>query len=187
MRPELTRDTDPGTFRDFYWLKTELQAFCKEHGISASGAKAEIADRIETFLATGEVTRPVRTPRVGRRSAPPGELGLDTVITADHRCSQEVRAFFGSVIPRFHFSTFIQRYLRENAGRTYRDVVVAWHEEAGRKKDPSYQKDIAPQFEYNRFIRDFFADPANRGRSRQEGIEAWNRTKRLPGSNAYRP
>ena len=52
--------------------------------------------------------------------------------------------------------------------------------EEERKKDPSYKKKIAPQFEYNQFIRDFFADPKNQGKSRGEAIEAWNEIKKLP-------
>ena len=64
-------------------------------------------------------------------------------------------------------------------------VVDAWYEEKERKKDPSYKKTIAPQFEYNQFIRDFFADPKNQGKSRDEAIEAWNKIKKLPGRNQY--
>lgn len=103
----------------------------------------------------------------------------------NHRCSQNVRAFFKTVIPKFHFSTYIQNYFKNNVGKTYRDVVAAWYEEAERKKDPSYKKNIAPQFEYNQFIRDYFADPVNREKSRQEAIAAWHKIKKLPGSNKY--
>lgn len=116
---------------------------------------------------------------------PQADLSLDTVIMENHRCSQHVRAFFKSVIPNFHFSTYIQNYFKNNVGKTYRDVVDAWYEEEERKKDPSYKKNIAPQFEYNQFIRDFFADPKNKGKSRKEAIAAWNVIKQFPGSNKY--
>lgn len=56
------------------------------------------------------------------------ELSLDMVITENHRCSQVVWAFFKSAIPKFHFSTYIQIYFKENVGGTYRDVVDAWYE-----------------------------------------------------------
>ena len=72
-------------------------------------------------------------------------------------------------------------------GKTYRDVVCAWYEEEERKKDPTFKKKIAPQFEYNQFTRDFFADPKNQGKSRSEAIDAWNKIKKLPGSNKYDP
>ncbi|MBA9028482.1 hypothetical protein HNP81_003802 [Peribacillus huizhouensis] len=69
--------------------------------------------------------------------------------------------------------------------KTYREVVVAWDEEEERKKDPSYKEKIAPQFEYNPFIRDLFADPENNGKSREEAIAAWNNIKKRPGDNTY--
>lgn len=63
--------------------------------------------------------------------------------------------------------------------------MEAWYEEEERKKDPSYKKNISPQFEYNQFIRDYFADNRNKGKSREEAIEAWNKIKKLPGDNKY--
>lgn len=185
MRPNLTKDISVKSFQDFYWLKEELQSFCRDNGISASGSKIEISDRIETFLLTGEIKKPIRKSRVNKNIESQTNLSLDTVITENHRCSQDVRAFFKTVIPKFHFSTYIQNYIKNNVGKTYRDVVNAWYEEEERKKDPSYKKKIAPQFEYNQFIHDFFADPKNQGKSREEAIKAWNEIKKLPGSNKY--
>lgn len=185
MRPDLKKEISIKEFKDYYWLKEELQDFCRENGMSASGSKLEISERIETFLRTGEIKKPLRKSRVPNKKELQSELSLDTVITENHRCSQDVRAFFKSVIPKFHFSTYIQNYFKNNIGKTYLDVVDAWYEEEERKKDPSYKKTIAPQFEYNQFIRDFFADPKNQGKSRDEAIEAWNTIKKLPGRNKY--
>ncbi|MCM3768762.1 SAP domain-containing protein [Neobacillus niacini] len=186
MRPILTKNTSVQSYKDFYWLKEELQAFCREHGISASGSKIEISHRIETFLLTGEIEKPIRKSKINKKIEPQSDLSLDSVITANHRCSQEVRGFFKTVIPKFHFSTYIQNYFKSNVGKTYRDVVDAWYEEEERKKNPSYKKSIAPQFEYNQFIRDFFKDTLNKGKSREAAIEAWNEIKKLPGSNKYK-
>jgi hypothetical protein len=187
LRPGLTKDINIESFQNFYWLKEELQAFCREHGISTSGSKKEISDRIEIFLQTGEIKRPVRKPNVSKKGKTQAALSLDTVITEDHRCSQDVRAFFKTIIPKFHFSTYIQNYFKTNVGKKYHDVVDAWFEEEERLKDPTYKKNIAPQFEYNQFIRDFFADPKNQGRSRVDAINAWNDIKKRPGNNKYQP
>lgn len=75
-----------------------------------------------------------------KKAVSSAELTLETVITENHRCSQEVRAFFKSVIPKFHFSTYIQNYFKENVGKTYRDAVDTWVEEEKRKKEPTYKK-----------------------------------------------
>lgn len=185
MRPILHTDLSAEEFLDYYWLKAELQEFCRGNGLSAAGSKGEITDRISTFLRTGEIMKPMRQATARPKQKAQKELNLETVITEDHRCSQKVRAFFQTVIPTFHFSTFIQNYFKQNIGKKYRDAVAAWHEEEERKKDPSYKKEIAPQFEYNRFIRDYFADPNNKGKSQAEAIAAWDNCKRLPGSRTY--
>lgn len=187
LRPKLSKELHVDRFKDFYWLKEELQVFCREHGISATGSKLEISNRIETFLRTGEILKPVRKSRRKAEGVLSSQLSLETVITENHRCSQAVRAFFKTIIPNFHFSTHIQNYFKTNVGNTYRNVVDAWYEEEERKKDPSYKKEIAPQFEYNRFIRDYYADSKNQGKSREKAIEAWNEVKKRPGSNQYNP
>lgn len=112
MRPNLTKDISVEGFKDFYWLKEELQSFCRENGISASGSKIEISNRIETFLRTGEIKNPTRKSKANKKMEPQVDLSLDTVITENHRCSQNVRAFFKTVIPKFHFSTYIQNYFK---------------------------------------------------------------------------
>lgn len=187
VRPNLTKDLSLVNFQAYYWLKEELQSFCRENGISSSGSKLEISNRIELFLQTGEISKPIRKTKAVKKKIHQVNLSRNTVISADHRCSQDVRAFFKTVIPKFHFSTYIQNYFKNNVGKTYRDVINAWYEEEERKKNPLYKKEIAPQFEYNLFIRDFFADPKNQGKGREKAIEAWNVIKKLPGSNKYNP
>ncbi|MGD6815691.1 DUF6434 domain-containing protein [Metabacillus sp. 113a] len=186
MRPDLTKNTRVQDLEDFYWLKAELQCFCRENGLSASGPKAELTERIKRFLVNGEIIKPAKKARWST-NAKQQELSLETVILENHRCSQHVRAFFKTVIPSFHFSTFIQSYFKENIGKTYRKAADAWLEEETRKKDPGYRKEIPPQFEYNQFTRNFFADPDNAGKSRSEAIEAWNSVKTQSGSNKYKP
>ncbi|WP_137789240.1 DUF6434 domain-containing protein [Bacillus sp. E(2018)] len=185
MRPNLTKQLSIKSFKEYYWLKEELQRFCRTEGLSTSGSKIEISHRIETYLETGKILKPTR--KIIAKKEASKELSLDTVITENHRCGQEVRAFFKSHIPNFHFSTYIQSFFKENVGKTYHDVVKNWYEEEVRKKDPTYKKEIGTQFQYNQFTRDFFADPNNRGKSREDVINAWNTIKSLPGSNKYTP
>jgi len=184
MKPHLTKDISIKDFKNYYWLKQELQNFCRENDMRTSGSKIELTKRIQIFLETGEKTY-IKKTKTASVSKEENELSLATVITPNHRCSQQVRAFFKTVIPNFHFSTYIQTYFKENVGKTYQDVVKAWNEEETRKKDPTYQTNIAPQFEYNQFIRDFFQDPKNKGKTQKDAISAWNDIKKLPGSNKY--
>ncbi|PGZ07794.1 cytoplasmic protein, partial [Bacillus thuringiensis] len=87
----------------------------------------------------------------------------------------------------FRFTVALQKFFKENIGRTYEDAITFWYEENERKKDPAYKTTIGTQFEYNRFIRDFFEDPNNKGKSKADVIVAWNEIKVKPGSNAYIP
>lgn len=186
MRPALTKYLHVNEFLNYYWLKEELQQFCRQHGLSASGSKDDITNRIKIFLQTGEIVKPQRI-RASKSVIPDNELSLETVIVTSHKCSQNVRYFFKKQIPNFHFSTFIQNFFKENIGKTYQDVINAWHEEQQRLKNPLYKKEIAPQFEYNQFTRDFFADPANKGKTKKDAIHAWNTKKSQPGDNKYKP
>ena len=45
-RPKLDKSISIEDFRDFYWLKEELVTFCRSNGISTTGEKQELADRI---------------------------------------------------------------------------------------------------------------------------------------------
>lgn len=185
MKPSLVRNLSKETFLDYYWLKTELQEFCRDSGMSASGSKEDLTERIALFLETGKKSAPKRTSRKsGIKNPEP--LSLQTVITNTHRCSQDVRAFFKEVIgPHFHFSTYIQTYFKQNVGKTYEDAIAAWHEEEERKKSPDYERQIGAQFQYNQFTRDFFQDPQNKGKTRQDAIDAWNKAKKTKGTQTY--
>lgn len=130
-RPPLVKGLPEHKFRDFYWLKKELQSFCRDNGLSTSGSKDEITERIGIFLREGRIIKPRKRRTIHSLDE---ELYLETVITEHHRCSQKVRAFFKLHISNFHFSTYIQNYFKNNVGKTYQDVIEAWLEEEKRKK-----------------------------------------------------
>ncbi|MBM7836820.1 hypothetical protein JOC54_000051 [Alkalihalobacillus xiaoxiensis] len=184
MRPPLHRELNIESFRAYYWLKKELQHFCREISASAGGSKEELTDRIDYYLRTGELKEPIRRVQLKNDQRKP--LSLETIIGENHRCTQEVRAFFTAIIPTFHFSTHIQHYLKTNPTKTYNDVRLEWYAEKARKKNPLYRRDIPKQFEYNQFIRDYFADAHNKGKTRSDAIKAWTERKQQPGSNQYR-
>lgn len=56
-RPNLDRNISLADFNDFFWLKEELVVFCKRVGISTSGGKIEISDRIRRYILTGITDR----------------------------------------------------------------------------------------------------------------------------------
>ncbi|KEK23206.1 DUF6434 domain-containing protein [Bacillus gaemokensis] len=186
MRPPLTRNIQIKDFKNYYWLKTELQEFCREYGLPTS--KIEITECIIAFLTTGKVPEKQKTSKKKITLPSHEPFSLQTIITENHRCSEDVRAFFKDIIGlKFRFTVALQNFFKENIGRTYEDAVKFWYEEQERKKDPSYKTDIGTQFEYNRFTRAFFQDSNNQGKSKSDAIAAWKEIKAKPGSNAYEP
>ena len=178
-RPKLNKELDAATFRSFYYLKQELADFCKENGLPTSGSKAELTDRIAYFLDTGKVQKP-STER--KTAVNIGTLTENTVIEPNIVCSEKHRAFFSEKIGKsFSFNVPFQKWLKANAGKTYGDAIRAYYRILEEKK--LTKTEIGGQFEYNTYIRDFFAD--NPGKNLHDAIICWNYKKSLPGHHRY--
>ena len=179
-RPELTRELDSKLFLDFYYLKEELVAFCREQGLPVTGGKQEITKRIAHFLETGEILQ-TQTVSINIKPAV-SEITEDTLIEENIVCSQQHRAFFTEHIGKnFSFNVAFQKWLKENSGKTYRDAIEAY--EQIRKEKKKSKTTIEKQFEYNTYIRDFFKN--NKGKSLEEAIACWNFKKSQKGHNRY--
>ena len=178
-RPLLDKNLDSKTFRDFYYLKEELVNFCRQNNLPVSGGKLEITERIAHFLDTGEV---LSSSPVKKRSASVSDISLDTAIETDFVCSEKHRAFFKEHIgDSFSFNVTFQKWLKSNAGRTYKEAIAAYYQILEEKKTGKTK--IDKQFEYNTYIRDFFAD--NQGKSLEDAIKCWKYKKQLQGHNRY--
>ena len=96
--------------------------------------------------------------------------------------SEKHRAFFKEHIGNhFSFNVAFQKWLKTNAGKTYREAIDAYYQIFEKKKNGTTQ--IDKQFEYNTYIRDFFAD--NKGKSLEEAIQCWKYKKQVQGHNRY--
>ena len=179
-RPALSAETDAETFRDYYWLKEDLSAFCRRYGLPVSGSKMELTERIARFLETGS-TEPasVRKERKQKRTS---EITAETLIESGFVCSELHREFFRKEIGNsFSFCVPFQKWLKGNAGKTYRDAIAAYREIIAAKKKE--KAPIGRQFEYNTYIRDFFAD--NPGRTLADAVACWKYKKSRKGHNRY--
>lgn len=178
-RTELNKELDAAAFRSFYYLKQELADFCKENGLPTTGSKAELTDRIAHFLDTGNV---LKSSAKRKTSVNIGTLTEDTVIEQNIVCSEKHRAFFSEKIGKsFSFNVLFQKWLKANTGKTYGDAIRAYYRILEEKKQR--KTEIGGQFEYNTYIRDFFAD--NPGKNLHDVIVCWNHKKSLPGHHRY--
>lgn len=181
-RPDLNKNLSGADFRSYYYLKEELVTFCRENGLPASGGKQELADRIACFLENGNVLPSSTAKRKPTRAI--GAITEDTVIESNIVCSEKHRAFFiGKIGKSFSFCLPFQKWLKENAGKTYGDAVLAYGRILAEKRQGKTA--IGSQFEYNAYIRAFFEN--NPGRGLDEAIACWRYKKSLPGHNRYEP
>ena len=178
-RPVLNKKLDGKTFRGFYFLKEELVNFCRENGLPASGGKIELTDRIALFLDTGEIA----TVSKGKKATvKTGDITPNTKIEPDFVCSEKHRTFFKEHIGKtFSFNVAFQKWLKTNTDKTYKEAIAAYYRILAEKKKE--KTTIDGQFEYNIYIRDFFAD--NQGKSLKEAITCWKYKKQLQGLHRY--
>ncbi len=155
--------------------------FAKKNRLSTFGSKAELENRIALFLDTGKEEKPsFRTNRKINRTI--DELDEETVIESNIVCSEMLRSFFREKIGKnFSFNVSFQKWLKANVGRTYGDAIQAYGEIIEEKKKT--KTEIDSQFEYNKYIRDFFID--NQEKNLCDAIVCWNYKKSLPGSHRY--
>ena len=183
LRPEM-RVTE---FRAYYWMKADLVRFARRLGLPTHGYKPELVARIERCLQslpalTESAPEPSNADRDSDRT-----LRRDTPVVR-YRSDAKTRAFFESQIgPGFHFTYRLNQYRLARKTLTYGDLVDEWIAERDRRRNPSYEREIAQHGKYNRFIRDYFADELNRGKSLSDAAAAWNEIKMRQGDPRYRP
>lgn len=178
-RHELDKHLDSETFRGFYYLKEELVDFCRENRLPTSGGKIEITDRIAYFLETGSI---LSISPAKKKAVVISDINESTRIETNFVCSEKHRAFFKEYIGKgFSFNVAFQKWLKSNAGKTYKEAMIAYYQIMEDKKKGKTV--IDEQFEYNAYTREFFAD--NKEKSLEEAIKCWKYKKQLYGHNRY--
>ncbi|WP_412076361.1 DUF6434 domain-containing protein [Streptomyces xanthophaeus] len=187
-RPALTPALTGTELTRWYWTLAELTALARQLGLSTSGGKAALTDRLAAVLDGRPEPRPVRTARRGGRQLAAPVHG-DTVIPEGQRCSQVLREYFTREIgPAFHFDAFMRDYVAQGAGRTLAEAVSHWH--ATRQRAAEHQE-VGAQFEFNRFLRDWHARHPDGART--EALAAWRdhrarpKDRRAAGHSTRRP
>ena len=178
-KPILGNDLDAEIFKEYYYLKSELIKFCKENNLQTYGNKNELTDRVFRFLNTGENSTDIV---FHKKSEQIEQITLESIIEENFVCSEKHRAFYESQIGNnFKFCVPFQKWLKTNAGKTYKDSIDEYYKIT--KKKSGALKNIDAQFEYNTYIRDFFKD--NKDKSFQQAVCCWNYKKNKKGTHKY--
>lgn len=151
----------------------ELLHVARSLALPTTGGKQLLTERIAAALDGTEFVEPA--PRQARAKQLSGQLSAETVIPRGQRCSQVVRAWFTEQVgPGFHFDEPLREFFRTTDGTdTLASALAHWH--ATRHTAP---KRIGPQFEYNRFTRDWYIK--NPGGTREQLLDAWQAYRARP-------
>jgi hypothetical protein len=179
-RPEPTADLTGAELRRWYWTLAELTGLARRLGVPVGGGKIVLTARLAAALDRAPPPPSPRSPGpASPQLAPPLEPG--TVIPPGQRCSQVLRAYLrGEVGPAFTFDAPMRDFVATGAGRTLADLVAHWH--ATRSAPP---REIGPQFELNRFLRE--RRSRHPGEPRAAAMEAWRAHRALPAETRLPP
>ncbi len=186
QRPPLTPAISGAELQRWYWLVTELTFLARALGVSPSGPKRQLTARLVAAL-DGHSPEPLPPPASGPARAVAtshqlqGELGPDTVIPAGQRCSQTLRRFFTAQLgPSFSFDRPMREFIATGQGRTLAEAVDHWR---STRDQPGGE--IAVQFEFNRFLRDWYAGHPS-GHC-QDALTAWQAHRSRPIDGRHQP
>jgi hypothetical protein len=187
-RPDIYKIETGAELKRWYWLKQELVEFCKKTQLSYVGAKFDILERIASALDNG-VTE---TEKKSQKAKPTSKflwakssLFLDTIITDSYTNGPNTRKFFKQHCgDKFHFSIPFMDFMKNNCGKTLNDAVNEWQRLNELSKDKNFKSDIPAGNQYNKYIRDFFADNPNL--TIEQARHFWKLKRSLPlGKHIY--
>jgi len=187
-RPDIEDVSDAETLQNWYWLKAELVALARLQGLSAAGNKADIRASLGAYFDEATVSPQPYSKRKKPNSATWSKAVLTeaTVITEDISFGPNVRGFFKqSIGKRFSCTSEFMAWVKANSGKTLQDAIDHWQWLEALKKDPNFKREIAPENQYNRYIRAFFDD--NPGARMDRARACWLAKSRLPGKPVYDP
>lgn len=172
-RPPLSNMLSAAEFLKWYWLKSELQDYCREHKLVSSGGKADITRRIQAHLEGR--SEPLGQNKPQPKGTMPDSFAATTVIGQGWRCTQGLRAYFQQVQgPGFRFNEALRTYIATSVGATLAQASAHYESSLTQTQTP-----IPSQFEYNRHTRAFYQ--AHPGATRQQVISAWWAKRGKPG------
>lgn len=179
IRPPIMSFKNGTAFKQWYWLKEELVSYCKNKGISYTGGKFEILERIANVLDGKNNRSKKKQPVKSAFDWHSALLTPATKITDSYKNSQNVRRFFNHYCgDAFHFSIPFMAWMKNNSGKKLKDAIKEWKRLEVLKKDKNFKSVIPAHNQYNQYIRDFFAD--NPDKSLADARHCWKLKRQLP-------
>ncbi|MGB3800681.1 MAG: DUF6434 domain-containing protein [Lewinella sp.] len=180
-RPDFGNVESGAEFNSWYWLKAEMQAFCKLLGLPSGGRKFDLRDRIMYALDHDRKLLP--KPRKRRPESTfdwkGADLNLDTVVTDNISFGPNFRNFLAGQIDRkFTCTSDFMDWVREHEGATLAECIAAWYELDNRRRDPTFRREIADNNMFCQYVRDFYDHDPEAPFQRVK--DCWNWKRRQP-------
>ncbi|MEL8056031.1 MAG: DUF6434 domain-containing protein [Pseudomonadota bacterium] len=185
-RPEFSTALSVDEFERWYWPVSMLKAACEALGLSESGLKVELRERVAFALRyPGQpLQKPMKAKTKSRFNWGKAHLTPETVITDNVSFGPNVRGFFKAEIgAAFVCHSDFMDWVKANEGATLNDAVDAWHCLEARKEDPAFRREITSCNNYLQYLRDL------RDRHPELNLEqakqCWDAKKLRPAKNGF--
>ena len=180
-RPHFEDITSYSEFSRYYWYRAELATLCKRLGIRHTGTKSELSSYIEAYF-NGTLIPPQKAPhKKGSRA-----VSLDCPFAFN----AAFRAYFSEVtgVRDFRFNADMAAAWRkvkrtQDSTFTVRDLLALYYHASDYAK---YDNTVC---EWNRFLKDFCADPQSRiyNHRLKAAATLWAIVKKSTLPKVYRP
>ena len=140
-RPSLVLGLATERFRDYYWLKEELVAFCRERGLPTGGAKTELVEIIGSGWRSGQQLRAFFQSQVGA-SFRFNQALVGFIRDGEGRTLSEALAVWREsnesgpkpLAEQFEYNRHTREYGAQHPGATQQEIQAAWWEKRSRPR-----------------------------------------------------
>ncbi|MBP5492933.1 MAG: hypothetical protein J6Y08_08820 [Clostridiales bacterium] len=159
-RPDFDSIKTYSEFSKYYWYREELIKICKAHGLKTASGKIELNQIIEAYFSGKKILLEKKQKRA--RKVPVKELSLKTgLLECGFTFGPRFREFFEKQTgeSRFKFNVDMvatAKAVKESGDESFTlgDLLDIYY---GKKTYATYDRSA---LQWNRFVKDFCADPA---------------------------
>lgn len=187
-RPDFAQIKSYAEFSRHYWYREELQHICKQLGISSAGMKTELCHNIEEYFKGNRIVESQPKRRIKPSYSP---LSLNSgLIDCGFTFGPRFRDFFAEQtgIKNFKFNVDMVatvKKVREDNDKSFtlNDLLDIYY---GKK---TYAKYDNSALQWNRFVKDFCADPQTAKFRNKLKIAAtlWSEVRNSTRAKIYTP
>ncbi|MGJ4745625.1 SAP domain-containing protein [Leptospira sp. SA-E8] len=196
-RPSFEKIKTIAEFESYYWYREELQDICLNLKISSKGAKADLEERLKSYLTLGrekflKKENSSKSPSsVHRKNKSEKEITLKSkIIPEGIRFDSKFREFCREYydLKKFSFTKAMAEAVRDaekvgNLKLSVQDLLKVY------ENPPKEERPDDRVLRWNRFVKDFHSDPKTSPLKNKLNIAAflWGKVRDRAGSKKFEP